>query len=159
MTDMPYPHTFTDAFVYDVFLSYRHQDPDKIWVRKTLFPRLQADGVRICIDFRDFRLGAPVVTEMERAIEQSRYTLAILSPAYLAGTFAEFENILSQHLGLEQSQQRLLIVLREPCVPSLRLRHKLWLEMTNDVEFEDHLPRLIATLKQPLDPEPRSLRG
>ena len=89
-----------ESFVYDVFVSYRHQEPDKTWVRKTLFPRLGDAGLRACIDFRDFRLGVPLVTEMERAVEQSRYTLAILSPAYLKGNFAAFENVLSQHLGL-----------------------------------------------------------
>src|SRR5262249_37177886 len=44
--------------------SYRHHEPDKTWVRKTLFPRLRDEGLRVCIDFRNFRLGTPVVTEM-----------------------------------------------------------------------------------------------
>jgi hypothetical protein len=136
-----------DAWAYDVFVSYRHQEPDQTWVRKTLFPRLRDAGLRVCIDFQDFRLGAPVVTEMERAVQESRYTLAVLTPAYLAGDFAEFENVLAQHLGLEESQQRLLLLLREPCQPSLRLRHKLWLEMTSDQEVEENLPRLIAALR------------
>ncbi len=50
----------------------------------------------------DFRLGAPLVVEMARAVEQSRYTLAVLSPAYLTSNFAELENVLAEHLGLEQ---------------------------------------------------------
>jgi hypothetical protein len=35
-----------DGFKYDVFLSYRQQDPDKTWVRKTLYPRLKAEGLK-----------------------------------------------------------------------------------------------------------------
>jgi hypothetical protein len=138
----------SDPREYDVFLSYRHHEPDKTWVRKTLYPKLQEAGVRACIDFRDFRLGEAIITEMERAVIGSRYTLAILTPKYLEGNFAEFENLIAQHLGLEESALRLLLVLREPCQPSLRLRYKLWLEMTNDVEFEENFPRLVETIRE-----------
>jgi hypothetical protein len=141
----------SEGFAYDVFISYRHKDPDKTWVRKTLLPSFEAAGLHVCIDFRDYQLGAPLVTEMERAIQQSRYTLAILSPAYMAGPFAEFENVISQHLGLEKSQHRLLLVVREPCERPLRFRYKVWLEMTSDEEYAENLPRLIEGLKQPLD--------
>ena len=54
-----------DDFVYDAFISYRHQEPDKTWVRKTLLPRLEAEGLAACIDYRDFRLGAVVRGERE----------------------------------------------------------------------------------------------
>lgn len=138
-------------FMYDVFISYSHREPDKTWVRKRFFPALKREGLRVCLDVLNFQIGSPLVTEMERAVEQSRYTLAILSPAYLAGNFTEFENVLSQHMGLEKAQHRLLLLLREPCEPSLRLRHKLWLEMTRDEEFEEQIPRLAQVLKQPLD--------
>jgi hypothetical protein len=140
-----------DDFVHDVFISYRHQEPDKTWVRKTLQPRLEAEGLRVCIDYRDFRLGAPLVLEMARAVEQSRYTLAILSPAYLASNFTELENVLAEHLGLEKSQRRLLAIMREPCKPRLDIRARLWLDMTDDGEFETNIARLIHELQQPPD--------
>ena len=69
-----------DGFKYDVFLSYRGQDPDKTWVRKTLYPRLKAEGLKVCLDAVDFRLGEPVIHEMERAVTESRYTMAVLTP-------------------------------------------------------------------------------
>lgn len=143
------PGPAADGFAYDVFLSYRNMEPDRAWVRKALFPRLNDAGLTVCIDFRDFRLGAPAVTEMERGVVQSRYTLAVLTPAYLTGPFVEFENVIAQHLGLERSEQRLLIILREPCEPSLRLRHKLWLEMMSEEDFEANLPRLVEAVRQP----------
>ncbi|HEX5690439.1 MAG TPA: toll/interleukin-1 receptor domain-containing protein, partial [Roseiflexaceae bacterium] len=138
-----------DDFVYDVFLSYRHQEPDKTWVRRVLRPRLEAAGLRVCIDHRDFRLGRPIVHEMERAIEQSRYTLAVLSPRYLASNFTEVENVLADHLGLEQSQRRLLAVMREECIPRLGMRARLLLDMTDDDEFEMSVARLAYELVQP----------
>ena len=137
-----------DDSVYDVFLSYRQREPDKSWVRKTLVPKLEAAGVRVCIDYRDFRLGAALVEEMQRAVLQSRYSVAVLTPAYLRSNFTEFENILAQHLGLEQGQRRLLIIVRDECEPELRMRAQLWLDMTDDDEFEMNVQRLVYELRQ-----------
>lgn len=140
-----------DAFVYDAFISYRQQDPDRSWVHGVLLPGLEAAGLRICVDYRCFRLGAPLVLEMARAVEQSRYTLGVLSPAYLDSNFTELENVLSEHLGLELSERRLLMVMREPCKPHLRMRARLWLDMTDDAESETNLERLASELRRPPD--------
>jgi hypothetical protein len=134
---------------YDVFISYRHGEPDGSWVRRTLLPRLKSEGLRVCIDVECFRLGAALVKEMSRAVEQSRYTLAVLSPAYLAGNFTDLENVLAEHLGLESGERRLVAVLREPCNPGLRFRARLWLDMTRAEEFESALARLVQELRQP----------
>jgi len=147
----PPPVAFADGYAYDVFISYRQQEPDRTWVRKVLLPRLEARGLRACIDYRDFRLGVPLVLEMARAVEQSRYTLAILSPAYLAGHFTELESVLAEHLGLEKSQRRLLCAMREPCTPRLGMRARLWLDMSDDGEFDTNLARLAYELSQAPD--------
>ena len=143
MTPSPPP---VDEPVYDVFLSYRQQEPDRSWVRKVLRPALEARGLSVCIDYRDFRLGAPLVLEMGRAVEQSRYTLVVLTPAYLESTFTEVENVMAEHLGLETRERRLLVVLREPCAPRLGLRARLWLDMTDDDEFVHNVDRLVQEL-------------
>jgi hypothetical protein len=137
-----------DEFAYDVFLSYRDQDPDKTWARKTLLPRLEQDGLKV-IEQRRFRLGAPIVKETERAVTQSRYTLSVLSPAYIDGNFTDLESVLAEHLGLENSQRRLLAVMREYCKPRLGMRARMWLDMSEDDEFDDNLERLVFELKQP----------
>lgn len=139
----PSPHA------YDVFVSYRHQDPDGPWVRERLVPGLRAAGLAVFLDVDSFRLGVPLVLEMARGVEQSRYTLAVLSPAYLASNFTELESVLAEHLGLEQSERRLVAVLREPCRPRLGIRARLWLDMTGDEEVARNLPRLVAELRQP----------
>jgi hypothetical protein len=147
----PLPSAPADDSVYDVFISYRHQEPDRSWVRKTLRPRLEAEGLRACIDYRDFRLGAPLVLEMARAVEQSRYTLAVLSPAYLTSNFAELENVLAEHLGLEVGQRRLLAAMRQECTPRLGIRARMWLDMIEDEEFEANVARLVYELRLPPD--------
>jgi hypothetical protein len=142
----PLPTAPHDEFEYDVFVSYRHQD--KPWVRSQLARSLEARGLKTCVDYRDFRLGAPLIKEMERAVERSRYTLAVLTPAYLESNFTELESVLAQHVGLEQSQHRLLCILREPCRPRLSLRAQLWLDMTEDEEFEANIERLAFELRR-----------
>ena len=150
-TPTPTPAPSIDGLTYDVFISYRQQEPDKSWVRKTLLPRLENVGLRVCIDYRSFRLGAPLVTEMARAVEESRYTLSVLTPRYLESNFTELENVLAEHLGLEKSQRRLLAILREACTPRLGMRARLWLDMSDGDEFETDIERLVYELRQPPD--------
>src|SRR3972149_3748131 len=76
-------------FASDVFISYSHAD--KTWVRGELLTRLEASGLRVCIDYRDFRPGAPSVKEMERAVVNSRKTLLILTLDYVASDWTDFE--------------------------------------------------------------------
>jgi hypothetical protein len=138
-----------DEFKYDVFVSYRQQEPVKSWVRKTLVPRLEAQGLRVCIDYRDFRLGAPLVLEMARGVEQSRYTLAVLTESYITSNFTELEGVLAEQLGLEKSERRLLAIMRELCKPRLGMRARLWLDMTNEDELDLNIQRLVYELRQP----------
>jgi TIR domain len=45
------------ADLYDVFISY--SPADQVWVRGELLPRLEAAGLRVLVDYRDFAIGAP----------------------------------------------------------------------------------------------------
>ncbi|HLZ86131.1 MAG TPA: toll/interleukin-1 receptor domain-containing protein [Puia sp.] len=136
----------TACFAFDVFISYRQLEPDLPWVRNILAPALEAPGLRVCIDYRDFRLGRPVIREMERGVETSKFTLAILSPAYLESGFTELENILAQSLGLEKAQRRLICMMYQPCRPRLGIRSAIWMDMTDQEKFTANLPGLIREL-------------
>lgn len=141
--------TLDRSFRYDAFISYRHQEPDKTWVRHTFVPALKAAGLHVCVDHSDFQLGAPLVTEMARAVEQSRTTVAVLTPAYLEGRFTELENVLAEHVGLEERAVRLIYVVRERCEQPLRMRARLYLDLTSDEEVAEGLPRLVDVLREP----------
>jgi hypothetical protein len=86
---------------------------------------------------------------MARAVEQSRYTLAVLSPLYLESNFTEVENVLAEHLGLEKSQRRLLAIMHQPCTPRLGIRARMMLDMTEDEEFDLNVQRLVYELRLP----------
>lgn len=139
----------SESFDYDVFVSYRQQEPEKTWVRDVLVRHLRAEGLRVCVDYECFRLGAPLIHEMERAVEHSRYTLAILTPAYLESNFTDLENVLAEHVGLERTERRLVAAMRQPCAPRLGMRARLWLDMTKDDDFPANLGRLVSELRQP----------
>jgi hypothetical protein len=147
------PSPPADGFRYDVFVSYNQQEPDKTWVRKALVPRLRSEHLKVFLDRDDFRLGAPIVKEMERAVVQSRYTVGVLSPNYLGSNFNNLESTLAEHIGLEQVQQRYVGVMRVPCKPRLGIRARYYLDMTDDGEFETAVTRLVAQLRQPPDIE------
>ena len=76
---------------YDVFISYSSHDAD--WARGDLLARLEGAGLRVCIDFRDFKPGAPSISEMVRGITTSRKTLIILTPEYITSAWCEIEGL------------------------------------------------------------------
>src|ERR1051326_6238180 len=127
---------------FDAFLSYRHCNPDAEWVRGVLAPHLRAEGLRVCLDVDEFRLGAPLVLEMARGVEESRFTVAVLTPAYLFSGFTELETVMAEHLVVERAEQRLVIVLRQPCQPRLGLRARTWLDMTDNTKIDRKRNRL-----------------
>lgn len=131
---------------YDFFVSYRRSEPDWSWVRSRLVPALTARGHSVCVDDLTFALGAPLVLEMGRAVESSRFTLAVLTPAYLDGNFAQLEAVLAEHLGLEEGATRLIVIMREPATPWLSMRARLWLDLTDDATFDAGIDRLSQQL-------------
>ena len=139
----------SNNFAFDVFVSYRQREPDISWVRKKLVPRLEAEGLRAFVDYKHFKLGAPLVLEMARGVESCRYTLAVLSPKYLESNFTELENVLAEHLGLENSERRLIAVMIEACKPRLGMRARLWLSMMSDAEFDANIATLVSALREP----------
>jgi hypothetical protein len=145
------PAPASDGLQYDVFLSYRDQEPDRSWTRKTLLPALEAQGVRACIDYRDFRLGRPRLKATEEAVQSSRYTLSVLTPLYLGSQLAELGSILARFLGDDTNQSRWVGVLREPCRPGLDMRSRMLLDMTDDADLDANVARLAYELKQPVE--------
>jgi hypothetical protein len=141
---------YTHDFIYDIFVSYRHQEPDRSWVRDRLLPRLRVEGFEV-VDLEPFLLGTPRLLDMARVVEQSRYVVAVLSPAYLEHSFTELENILAEHLGLEEIQRRLLLVCREPVRLPVRLRVLPMLDMTDDEQFESAFTRIVDQLRRPVE--------
>ncbi len=79
-----------------MFISYA--EADRAWVDGFLLDALDEAGASVHSEDA-FALGVPRLVEFERAIQQSRRTLLILSPAYLADTFGQFVDVLVNSCG------------------------------------------------------------
>jgi len=120
----------------DAFISYSHLD--RSWVAGTLLPKLEAHAYTTLIDYRDFRAGALGIDEMERAVIDSRHTLLVLTPNYLASEWSKFENVMAQSLDPAAIKRKVIPVLREDCDVPLRLQilHYRDLRVDDDDNFE-----------------------
>lgn len=143
-----------DAFAYDAFVSYVRTDPaDRAWVETTMVPRLEGLGLRLCLARRDFRIGSPRIREMERAVTESRYTVAVFTPSYLDGGFEEFQALIAQHLAIERKEPRFLPLLRRNCQLPLGVRMTELLDVSDDLEVDVTLERLALRLREAPHPD------
>jgi hypothetical protein len=139
-------------YAYDAFISYSHADRE--WVHGELLPRLEKAGLRVCIDFRDFRPGAPSVKEMERAVLTSRKTLLVLTPAYLQSAWAEFENLMLQTLDPANRELRVLPLLKTKCDLPLRIKYLNFVNFADPDDPEWPWTQLLTALGRPPEAAP-----
>jgi hypothetical protein len=118
-------------FQYDVFISYSHKDQD--WVRNTLLPTLEKNGVKVIIDYRDFEPGAPSITEMERAVKDSR---------------TEFEALLLGTLDPAGRERKILPILLEKCDLPLRINYLIYLNFTEPTYLDLQWTKLISVFSK-----------
>jgi hypothetical protein len=139
-----------DDLAYDAFLSYCQDDAgDRAWVTGTLVPYLEGVGLRLCLEDRDFRLGAAKLDETDRAVTTSRYTIAVFTPAYLASAWADYQAVLAAYLSADSGQPRFVPLLRRPCKLALHDRMTEALDVSRDPEVPGALQRLALALRQP----------
>lgn len=133
---------------YDVFLSYRHGDPDAR-VARELLELLEADGYAVAIDERDFRANESFLDEMERCIRESRFTLAIVSGRYLESGNCREEAVISKVLDMEERKRRLVPFVIEPVSMPAWLYGIVGIFATKADPLVDPVEKLTATLGAP----------
>lgn len=123
-----------DHFEFDVFVSYSYKD--RSWVNKEILPRLETQGLKVCIDYRDFIPGKPTIIEIERALQTSHKTILVLSTNYLKSSWAEFEQLLLQTVDPANLEGRLVPLLREKCNLPLRLGYLTYIDFSESEKRE-----------------------
>lgn len=134
-----------DTYQYDAFISYSHHD--KKWVHDWLLPQLESAGLRICMDFRDFEPGVPSLVNMENAVERSRKTLIVLTPAWVESEWTTFESLLIQTDDPAGRRARMIPLRLKPCKSPKRIAMLTYVDFTQPAEAEFQLGRLIAAIK------------
>src|SRR5512136_2482598 len=115
-------------YIYDVFISYSHADQE--WVRNWLLPRLEAAGLRVCIDCRDFELGTSVLDNIEWAVDNSRHTLLVLTPAWIESQWTDFESLLMSAADPTGRKHRLIPLVLKSCDLPHRLAMLIYADFT-----------------------------
>jgi hypothetical protein len=137
---------------YDVFISYSHKDRE--WVRDWLLPRLEEAGLKVCIDYRDFAIGVPILVNIERAVERSRRTLLVLTPDWVSSQWTNFESMLLQTEDPTGLRQSLLPLMLEECEPPPRLGILTYADFRARDNWESELARLLEQIGAPELPPP-----
>jgi WD40 repeat protein len=141
-------------YVYDVFISYTFND--RAWVNRELLGPLEAAGLRVCIDYRDFAVSAPILDEIERAIHNSRKTVLVFSSAYLKSNWTQLEQWVLQTVDPANRERRFVVLLCEPCEIPARLQPFIHVDFSTPERRWDESPRLFAFLGISSDLQTRS---
>ena len=110
----PRPDGVPPAPVYDLFII--HADADRAWVEGYLKPILGLEPGRV-ITPGNFKLGVATTKEFDRAVTSSRFSVLVLSPAFLADPWSEFGEQLASHTSVEEKRGR-MVALDAPPVPA-----------------------------------------
>jgi len=135
---------------YDLFIV--HAEADQAWVDGYLRHAVGVEPARL-ITPRDFKLGAAIPAEFDRAVASSRYTALVLSRAFLADRWAEFSEQLVTFTSVEEGRGRVVALTLRPCVPPPRLRFRVGLDFTDWTLWDEQAARLRDLLDR-LEPEP-----
>jgi hypothetical protein len=148
------PVHLAKAYEYDVYISYVDQEPDISWVWEELVPQLEDAKLAIAVSGEVGRPGVAPVENIERALEQSKRIVLVVSPNYLADKqIANFESILGQTLGLWQGTYRLLPIKIAPLNPdqiSPNLRLLDMLDLTQPRQAKGWFDKLLTELQRPV---------
>ena len=136
-------------YVADVFISYSHTN--KEWVEGWLLPHLEQADLRTCIDFRDFDLGVPKLVNIERAIDNSRSTLLVLTPALVENEWDEFHSLLAQSADPAGRRRRLIPLLLERCVPPRRIAMLTYADFTRTAQWDHQIQCVVQAIRGELN--------
>lgn len=127
-----------------VFISYSPEDID--WVEDTLRPRLEKSGVKV-ITGENLTGGATVSLNRERVIADTRRTIVILSPEWVANSWNSFEADLLLHLDPGAEQRKLLPVLLRPTEIPPRIARLTLRDLSDPKRYESRLAQLIRDIE------------
>ena len=133
---------------YDVFISYH--DTDQPWVEGYLLPQLHAADFRVVRAEQVVALSEPFWVSSERAVQQSRFVLAVVTAEWLANEWSAFERLLKRAVGVDEHHPHMLVLLREP-VELPELLHSVPLfDFGHEEQWKPSMMQMILALGTPL---------
>lgn len=142
-------------FEFDVFISYSSKDEQ--WVTETLLPRLEQGGVKVCIDFRDFKPGMFSLQNIQHGVRHSRHTLLVLTENWFSREWTVFESFLSgtsDPTGMRQRTIPLLLRKSDPPETADFITALSYVDFTREDRADIAWRMLFTALGKPPEPEP-----
>ena len=134
---------------HDVFICY--SNADKVWVRKTLLPKLQSFNLRVFIDFQDFCPGSFIIENIADAISSSRKTVAVLSPDFVSSAWCKKELMMA--LTRIEAKHQVIPVMYRVCQVPQFLYQRTYLDWCNEDVRETFWEQLLRTINDGCDLE------
>ncbi len=132
---------------FDLFVVYAASDAD--FVRGYLLPALNLPPSRVLL-VDELTPGALIVSEIARGVARSRYTVAVLSPAYLADRWAVFGEQLASYVSVDGAQAggaQVIPLHLIACELPLELRTRVGLDFMERAGWELQAARLRTMLQ------------
>lgn len=149
------------GYEYDLFVAYARADAE--FVRETLLPSLKLPPTRVCLVHR-LQIGSVRVAAIADAVTRSRYTIAVLSRAYLQEQWEQFGTNLALHVHANDA--RVIPLRLEQCVIPIPLQARIELDFTDPANWQSELDRLSELLRggavageSPITPSPTAGMG
>jgi hypothetical protein len=134
---------------YDIFVVCADSDADT--VKRQLLPALGLPRERVLVS-NELPPGQSIVEALARGVSDSRFTVVILTAAYLRDRWASFGDQLAGHVwGTEGG---LIPILLEDCAVPLHLDFRVALDLRAPERWDSELERLRVALDQPARSSP-----
>ena len=130
---------------YDLFISYSHEEGQ--FVKDWLLPRLEALGLTVCVDYRDFDVGVPILENMEQAVERSQCTIVVLTPNWVESQWANFESLLVSSADPSGRRRRLFPLMLESCKLPTRIAMLNFADFRKSSNHEEEFEKLTSQLR------------
>ncbi len=130
---------------YDIFVSYSRLD--RGWVQAELIPRLERHGLKVCIGYRDFEIGAPILHNIEYAVDNCPRTILVLTPSWLESEWTDFESLLVGTSDPAARRRKLIPLLLKPCALPSRITMLTHADFTERQDHDAQFRRLLSQLQ------------
>ena len=124
----------------DVFICYSSSDRD--WVLNEFKNTLSKHGFSVITD-TDFKGGSLAIGEMAKAVENTRHTIAVLTPDFVKSKWVKLETAMAQTLDPDASNRKLIPILKQDCDIPLHIQVLHYRDMRNDKGWDELIEDLL----------------
>jgi len=125
-------------YKYNAFISYSEDDQE--FVTGSLLDNLEAQQLELCFHQRDFLVGVPISDNILAAIDNSRWTVIMLSKSYLEKKWCKFEFHMARMESIfRRGEQGCLVVVMLEDIPVERMPSEMtdWLQRNTYIQYTE----------------------